>query len=211
VIGRLLLRIILVPLGATIALAAAGAMLVVTQRDAFHAVLAADPQAQEDYVFALIVAGPLLVRLMSTWAHYTFVPALAGAFIAETFAIRSWMFHVDVLAPRITTPASRCCPSAGRTGNGGRRRTNIPAGRDNPVMSVSAHRLGELIEPMRRIPRPELRRLLVPAARLGRIGRDPDRTQALEAPMPTNMQCGSGHRLKNSRPEGTKSEPAQSQ
>jgi len=94
VILRLLLRLVLVPLGAMVALAAAGAMLVVTQRDAFQAVLAADPQAQEDYVFALMVAGPLLVHLMSTWAHYTFVPALAGAFIAETFAIRSWMFNV---------------------------------------------------------------------------------------------------------------------
>jgi hypothetical protein len=94
VILRLLLRLVLLPLAAMVALAAAGAMLVVTQRDAFRAVLAADPQAQEDYVFALMVAGPLLVGLMSTWAHYTFVPALAGAFIAETFAIRSWMFHV---------------------------------------------------------------------------------------------------------------------
>ena len=69
-------------------------MIVVTQRNAFHAVLAADPQAQQDYVFALMVAGPLLVSLMWTWAHYTFVPALAGVLIAETFAIRSWMFHV---------------------------------------------------------------------------------------------------------------------
>jgi hypothetical protein len=94
VIGRLLLRLVLVPLAAIMALAAAGAMLVVTQRNAFHAVLAADPQAQQDYVFALMVAGPLLVSLMSTWAHYTFVPALAGVLIAETFAIRSWMFHV---------------------------------------------------------------------------------------------------------------------
>jgi len=94
VILRLLLRLVLVPLAAMVALAAAGAMLVLTQRDAFQAVLAAEPQAQEDYVFALMVAAPLLFRLMSSWAHYTFVPALAGAFIAETFAIRSWMFHV---------------------------------------------------------------------------------------------------------------------
>jgi len=94
VILRLLLRLVLVPLGAIMALVAAGAMLVVTQRNAFHAVLAADPQAQQDYLFALMVAGPLLVSLMTTWAHYTFVPALAGVLIAETFAIRSWMFHV---------------------------------------------------------------------------------------------------------------------
>jgi hypothetical protein len=94
VIGRLLLRLILVPLGAAVALAAAGALLVVTQWNAFHAVLAANPQAQQDYVFALMVAGPLLASLMSAWAHYTFVPALAGVLVAETFAIRSWMFHV---------------------------------------------------------------------------------------------------------------------
>jgi hypothetical protein len=78
VIGRLLLRLVLVPLGAAMALAAAGALIVTTQWNAFHAVLAADPVAQQDYFFALMVAGPLLVSLMSTWVHYTFVPALAG-------------------------------------------------------------------------------------------------------------------------------------
>ncbi len=93
-IGRLLLRLILVPLGAAMALVAAGALIVTTQWNAFHAVLAADPQAQEDFFFALVVAGPLLFSLMATWAHYTFAPALAGVFIAEAFAIRSWMFHV---------------------------------------------------------------------------------------------------------------------
>src|SRR5215475_14451797 len=40
--------------------------------------------------------------------------------------------------------------------------------------------VGELIEPLPCIPRTELCRLLVPAARLGRIGRDADRTKALE-------------------------------
>jgi hypothetical protein len=94
VIGRLLLRLVLVPLGAAMAFAAAGALIAIAQWNAFHAVLAADPQAQQDYFFALMVAGPLLASLMSTWAHYTFTPALAGVLIAETFAIRSWMFHV---------------------------------------------------------------------------------------------------------------------
>ena len=93
-IGRLLLRLVLVPLGAAMAFAAASALIAIAQWNAFHAVLAADPQAQQDYFFALMVAGPLLASLMSTWAHYTFTPALAGVLIAETFAIRSWMFHV---------------------------------------------------------------------------------------------------------------------
>jgi hypothetical protein len=93
VIGRLLLRFILVPLGAGMALAAAGALIAVSQWNAFEAVLASDPQAQEDYVFALVEAGPLLFSLMSSWAHYTFVPALAGVLLAEAFAIRSMLFH----------------------------------------------------------------------------------------------------------------------
>jgi hypothetical protein len=93
VIGRLLLRFILVPLGAAMALAAAGALIAVSQWNAFESVLAADPEAQENYVFALMVAGPLLFSLMSSWAHYTFVPALAGVLAAEAFAIRSVLFH----------------------------------------------------------------------------------------------------------------------
>jgi hypothetical protein len=93
VIGRLLLRFILVPLGAVMALAAAGALIAISQWNAFEAVLAADPQAQEDYVVAFVVAGPLLFSLMSSWAHYTFVPALAGVLLAEAFAIRSILFH----------------------------------------------------------------------------------------------------------------------
>jgi hypothetical protein len=93
VIGRLLLRFILVPLGAVMALAAAGALIAVSQWNAFETVLAADPQAQEDYFFAFVVAGPLLFSLMSSWAHYTFVPALAGVLAAEAFAIRSVLFH----------------------------------------------------------------------------------------------------------------------
>jgi hypothetical protein len=55
--------------------------------------LAADPPAQEDYFVTLVVAGLLLFSLMSSWAHYTFVPALAGVLLAEAFAIRSVLFH----------------------------------------------------------------------------------------------------------------------
>ena len=92
-IGRLLLRFILVPLGAVLAVVAACGVIVVAQWNAFQAVLAADPQAQEDFLFALVAAGPLVVSLMAVWLYYTFVPALAGVLVAEAFSIRSWMFH----------------------------------------------------------------------------------------------------------------------
>ncbi len=92
-IGRLLLRLILVPLGAVLAVVAAGALIVVAQWNAFQTVLAADPQGQEDFLFAVVAAGPLVVSLMGAWFYYTFVPAFAGVVVAEAFAIRSWMFH----------------------------------------------------------------------------------------------------------------------
>ena len=40
-----------------------------------------------------LVVAALIFSLMSTWAHYTFVPALAGVLAAEAFAIRSVLFH----------------------------------------------------------------------------------------------------------------------
>ena len=93
VLIRLLLRFILVPLGAALALAAAAAFVVIAHRNALLALLDADPQAQQDYFVALLFGGPLLALLLSIWAFYMFVPAAVGVLIAETFAIRSWIFH----------------------------------------------------------------------------------------------------------------------
>jgi hypothetical protein len=93
VLIRFLLRFILVPLGAVVALAAATAVIVVAHRNALLAVLDADPQAQQDYFFALVLGGPLLALLLSIWAFYVFVPAAIGVLVSEAFAIRSWIFH----------------------------------------------------------------------------------------------------------------------
>jgi len=93
VLIRLLLRFILVPLGAALALAAAAAFVVIAHRNALLALLDADPQAQQDYFVALLFGGPLLALLLSIWAFYMFVPAVIGVLISEAFAIRSWMFH----------------------------------------------------------------------------------------------------------------------
>jgi hypothetical protein len=93
VLIRFLLRFILVPLGAAVALAAAMAVIAVAHRNALLAVLDADPQAQQDYFFALVLGGPLLALLLSIWAFYVFVPAAIGVLVSEAFAIRSWIFH----------------------------------------------------------------------------------------------------------------------
>jgi len=90
---RLLLRFILVPLGAALALTAAALLVVIAHRNALLALLDADPQAQQDYFITLVFGGPLLALLLSLWAFYMFVPAVIGVLIAEAFAIRSWIFH----------------------------------------------------------------------------------------------------------------------
>jgi hypothetical protein len=92
-LGRFLLRLILVPLGGVIAATVALAIIVIAQRHTVLAILAADPRTQQDYVFALMEGGPLLLTLLSTWAYHMFVLAAAGVLIAEAFAIRSWIFH----------------------------------------------------------------------------------------------------------------------
>jgi hypothetical protein len=93
VVIRLLLRFILVPLGAAVALVAAAAVVIIAHRNALVALLDADPQAQQDYFIALLFGGPLLALLLSIWAFYVFVPAAIGVLISEAFAIRSWIFH----------------------------------------------------------------------------------------------------------------------
>jgi hypothetical protein len=93
VLIRLLLRFILVPLGAAVALAAATAVIVIAHRNALVALLGADPQAQQDYFISLMFAGPLLATLLSIWAFYMFVPAAIGVLLSEGLAIRSWVFH----------------------------------------------------------------------------------------------------------------------
>jgi hypothetical protein len=93
VLIRLLLRFILVPLGAALALAAATVFIVIAHRNALLAVLDADPRVQQDYFIALAFGGPLLALLLSIWAFYVFVPAAIGVLISEAFAIRSWIFH----------------------------------------------------------------------------------------------------------------------
>jgi hypothetical protein len=90
---RLLLRFILVPLGAAAALAAAAAVILIAHRNAVVALLDASPQAQQDYLIALLFGGPLLALLLSIWAFHTLVPAAIGILISEALAIRSWLFH----------------------------------------------------------------------------------------------------------------------
>jgi hypothetical protein len=90
---RLFLRFIVVPLGGVAGIMAGLAVIVIAHHNALAAVLDADPQAQQDYFIALMLAGPVLAVLLSIWAFHMFVPAAIGVVISEALAIRSWMYH----------------------------------------------------------------------------------------------------------------------
>src|SRR6516164_482437 len=92
ILGRLILRLLLVPLGVIVASVVAAALILVAEHNAWRAILDADPDAWIDYVMALLGGGPGAVPLVP-FVLYSFVPALAGVLMAEGFAIRSWIFH----------------------------------------------------------------------------------------------------------------------
>jgi hypothetical protein len=90
---RLILRLLIVPLGAVIAICVAAMVLIVAHWNAFETLARADTQAQEAWMFAFVVAGPVLAMLFSLMAAYALVPAAIGVLIAEFFAVRSWLYH----------------------------------------------------------------------------------------------------------------------
>jgi hypothetical protein len=92
-LGRFLLRLLLVPLGAAFAAMAAMTVIVVAHRGELVALASASPDAQGTWLFAFVFAGPVLALLLTFWIAFTAAPAAVGVLVAEAFAIRSWIFH----------------------------------------------------------------------------------------------------------------------
>jgi hypothetical protein len=87
-LGRLLLRVVLVPLGYFVAVIIG--TLVIVFGSWKLGVAASDPDQQPFAIFGFVFAAPvLLVMLLSMM----WLPAAIGILISETFAIRSWIFH----------------------------------------------------------------------------------------------------------------------
>ena len=93
IIGRFLLRFILVPLGAGCAILAAVLFVVVANWNRFSAVVEAN-RGGEEFVVALFLFGSWVMIVAAMSAALMLTPAALGALIAEAFAIRSWIFHV---------------------------------------------------------------------------------------------------------------------
>jgi hypothetical protein len=87
-LGRLLLRLVLVPLGYLVAVAVATLVIIFGSWKLGEA--AAHPDTQLFAMFGFVFAAPvLLVTLLSLM----WLPAAIGILISETFAIRSFLFH----------------------------------------------------------------------------------------------------------------------
>ena len=88
---RLLMRLLLVPLG-YLAASIAGTLVVLIGWWQFaEATIGARPDNHDFTVLGLVIAGPILLLVMLA---NLFLPASVGILISEAFAIRSWIFHV---------------------------------------------------------------------------------------------------------------------
>ncbi len=93
IVGRFLLRFILVPLGACFAILAAVLFVVAANWNRFSAVIEAN-RGGEEFVVALFLFGSWVMFIAAISAAAMLTPAALGAAVAEVFAIRSWIFHV---------------------------------------------------------------------------------------------------------------------
>lgn len=93
ILGRLLLRFLLVPLGAAVAVLVAVLFVIVANWNRFAAVVAQQTGGDE-LIVAIFFAGAWITFVAAISAMAMMLPAGLGALIAEAFAIRSWVFHV---------------------------------------------------------------------------------------------------------------------
>jgi hypothetical protein len=92
ILGRLLLRFLVVPLGVVIAILNAVVFVIVAHWNHFVALAGGDRGGDEFVV--LFFGGSWIVLVAAVSAAAMLLPAIVGVLLAEIFAIRSWIFHV---------------------------------------------------------------------------------------------------------------------
>jgi hypothetical protein len=90
---RLLLRFLLVPLGGAFAMVAAVLVVCFSHWSEFVRIVASDPEAPDNLLFAIFHVGPRAAVSLSFGVVGMLLPGAFGALIAEAFALRSWVFH----------------------------------------------------------------------------------------------------------------------
>jgi hypothetical protein len=91
---RFVMRLLLVPLGAALAIVVAAVVIAVAHWGDFIDLMKARPDVEGYWVLIVVIIGPALALLLVFGVAFTVLPATVGVLIAEAFAIRSWIFHV---------------------------------------------------------------------------------------------------------------------
>jgi hypothetical protein len=89
-LGRLLLRVILVPLGYFVAVVVGTFVVVIGSWHAGPVAVTSDPDAQTVALFGYVFVTPVLLILLLS---VMWLPGSIGILLAEAFAIRSFLFH----------------------------------------------------------------------------------------------------------------------
>jgi hypothetical protein len=94
ILGRFILRFLLVPFGIAAAALAGIAVVMIGEWNAFVAFVNANPDSSAEYFVAATIAAPFLLMMLGGAALTMLAPGAIGILISEFFALRSWMFHV---------------------------------------------------------------------------------------------------------------------
>jgi hypothetical protein len=92
-LGRLILRVLVVPFGAIVAVCVAEMVVIIANWKQFMALIAANPNVSDDTLLAIVIVASAFFLMLSAAAFAMLLPAAIGIVIAEALAIRSWLFH----------------------------------------------------------------------------------------------------------------------
>jgi hypothetical protein len=90
-VGRLILRIIVVPLGAGLAILAATVVSFVANWSALVATI--QPGSRDDFFPIDVAAAFMMAAVLSATTVKMLMPTVIGILVSEVFVIRSWIFH----------------------------------------------------------------------------------------------------------------------
>ncbi|MBM3527822.1 MAG: hypothetical protein FJX62_07000 [Alphaproteobacteria bacterium] len=94
IVGRLLIRFLLVPLGGCFAIVTFVLFVMAAHWNRFARLVEAERGSDDAFFVALVFLGASILIMAAISAAALLLPAMLGALIAESFAIRSWIFHV---------------------------------------------------------------------------------------------------------------------
>ena len=93
ILGRFILRLLLVPLGWCFAMSAAGIFIIIANRESFATLARATPDQQANWMVFFVAAAPFLMFALGASLIWMVGLAAIGILFSETFAVRSWIFH----------------------------------------------------------------------------------------------------------------------